>query len=123
MGWLAWLGLYFAAQWTVPYRKKCRGLFTRYVLVRLIPPRRWWMTVPWNDTYRYFLWLGANVPLQYTVLSHQRPLSDAIFWGGYVLMLLDDYIFGDDNNWRRFRGWAGNKVKWRMELPVPVANE
>lgn len=118
-GW-AWLGLYFLSQFSVPAKKKCRGLFTRYILARIIPPRRWWKSAPGNDTYRYFLWMGVNLPLQYTVLLHNDALGEAIFWGGYILMLLDDYLFGDDNSWKKFKEWAGNKIKWKMELPQPA---
>ncbi len=119
MSWFAWVGLYFAAQILVPFRKKCRGLFTRKVLARVVPPCRWW-TGFYKDTYRYFLWLGCWA-LASLFIGEKRDVNDLVFWGTYILLLLDDYFFGDDDSWKKFLEGVKNKVKWKMELPQPVS--
>jgi hypothetical protein len=47
-------------------------------------------------------------------------LGNLIFWGCYAMLFLDDYLTGDDDNWRRFKEWAKNKIKWKMPLPAPA---
>lgn len=42
-------------------------------------------------------------------------------WG--IVLYLDDYLTGDEDQWKRFKDWARNKIKWRMELPAPARQE
>lgn len=38
----------------------------------------------------------------------------------YSALYVDDILTGDDERWKRLRRKAANKIKWRMELPVPA---
>lgn len=112
-----WLLLYWSTVWIVPYKRLCRGLFTRFVLKRVVPPRRIWNNGGVGHSYRYMLWLGMTLILQYGLGVLNTKAWNPIFWAPLILVLLDDYIFGDDDAWKR--RWEGvkNKIKWQMELP------
>lgn len=119
---LAWVGLYFVSILFIPSRKLCRGLFTRHILIRFIPPRRFWAG-PWRNSYRYMLWVVGSLPLLFSGVVNSANARYAVFFGVYILLLLDDYIFGDDENRKKMREWARNKIKWKMKLPAPVTDQ
>lgn len=40
-----------------------------------------------------------------------------IFWSVYILLFVDDYLTGDDDQTKRFLNWVKNKIRWKMYLP------
>jgi hypothetical protein len=48
-------------------------------------------------------------------------LGVAVYYGGVLVLVLDDFLFGDDQDWRK--RWEGvrNRIRWRMKLPQPAA--
>lgn len=117
-----WLSIYWATIWIVPTERLCKGLFTRYVLKRL-PPKRWWTPGSTGHMYRYMLWWGITIVLEYGYPRFGVKTWALLFWGPVILVVLDDYFFGDDDAWKR--RWEGvkNKIKWKMDLPEPVRQE
>jgi hypothetical protein len=108
---VSWLVLYLAAILFVPYKRLNRGWITRYGLAKIVPIK--WLWRPGEHWGRYMFWWGLNIVLDYTVISGKKnyDLQEAIFWGAYVVFLLDDYINGDDDPKERWDK-AKNKIKW-----------
>lgn len=50
-------------------------------------------------------------------------VANVLGWIWCIGLYVDDYLTGDDDKWKRFKGWVGNKVKWKMELPTPPVRE
>lgn len=45
-----------------------------------------------------------------------------VFWAVFIILYLDDYLFGDDDNFKRFWEGVRNRIKWKMELPEPATD-
>lgn len=52
-------------------------------------------------------------------LLFQDLLGSGQDWVWFVALYADDYLTGGDDQGKRFKGWARNKVKWLMQLPAP----
>lgn len=114
---LAWYLIYMTSIWMIPNERLCKGFITKKVLRRVIPPRSMWNTGTSGHGYRYLIWLGFNFITLF--VFHLRDIYwDALFWGVMIVLLMDDYIFGDDDRWKRLWEGGKNKVKWLMDLPA-----
>ena len=113
----AWFSMYWATTWIVPDEKLCKGYITRGIK-KVVPPKKWWSNGPGGHAYRYLLWYGTFILLSSFVVKMKTDTWSLIFWGALIIVLLDDYLFGDDE-WRK-RLWEGvrNRVKWQMDLPA-----
>ena len=123
---MAWFLLYLLCCFMVPNRKLQRGYIWR--TLRKLPPFRRW---PRDDLWHQFLRFQVVFVFWFTLIdiispggigNQRHPLHNLISWGFFIVLMLDDYVNGDDDNIRRLFKWAKNKIKWAMELP-PVPTE
>lgn len=71
---------------------------------------------------RYYLWLLAFwLMFRPSWFSYTR-IWDA-FWAVAALFIVDDYIFGKDDTWKKLWAGAKNKIKWKMDLPPEPARQ
>ena len=118
-----WNAVYLGVLFATPSRKLYRGKI---------------LTMPFRRRIRYFQprSIGARDGRGFCFRLLQLPVAAAVLtifslngawnmvpWLWCIALYLDDYLTGDDERWKRFKDWAGNKVKWRMELPVPARQE
>ena len=113
----AFLLLYWTTLWIVPDKKLCKGLLTKYVLKKIIPPKVMWRDGKTGHMYRYLLWLCTTIILQFLVFGGSALIWEYLFWVPLIVVLLDDYFFGDDDLWKKISQFGGNNIKWKMELP------
>lgn len=119
-GWL-WFALWLVVDIAVPQRRLCRGYVSR-LLAKVIPPKRWWYPKGrfHHGLYRNIIWWLLCGVLNQLVA---RQFRDILFWGGLILLYLDDYVNGDDDDPKK--RWEGvkNKIKWKMRLPEPLTDQ
>lgn len=111
-----WFIVYVGVQVFVPHRRHQRGYV--WTLLRRLPPWRW---VPGWTVLRCWLrhamlWTLAFVG--YWLLLPDWALLHALYLSA-ILVELDDYVNGGDDDRRKRREWACNKIRWLMELPAP----
>ena len=114
-GWdLLFLIVFFFLQLSRP-KNFCRGRVSRLLSKHFLPRAFWRPEMPLYFS-RLFLCLLVSLPVRMasTLVGH------ALFWLLTIGLLLDDYYFGDDDHWQRFKELVRNKVKWKMQLPQPV---
>jgi hypothetical protein len=112
-GW-SWVLLWFIAALPVPKRKQQRGYAWR--LLRRLPPWRW---VNGEGFLRQLLRFMLLVTLLWGAIGPflSDPLDVAAIYSILIVMELDDYLNGDDDDRKRRREWARNKIRWLMDLP------
>lgn len=93
-----------------------RGRITR--ALRFLPPKVVF-SPPWVRLSRYFLLAICAGPIEQLAGGIWLD-ADVVYWVGCIVLLLDDYLTGDDDRWRRFWEAVRNKVRWLMELPAPA---
>lgn len=106
-----WRLVIFFVVFMVPAKKQFRGKMLT------VPIRK---MVRFFDRHPFVLRItqleAQGLPTQYVFHA-----SDRMIWvvGGLWIaaLCIDDYLTGDDDSWRKFKDWARNKVKWRMQLP------
>ena len=83
-----------------------------------------WLKEQWSRHFlRYFGWLGVFILTFSPSLTKTTPVW-AVFWAVAVLYIVDDYIFGNDDTWKRLWEGVRNKIKWQMDLPPePIRQE
>lgn len=65
------------------------------------------------------LLIGTPIQLSLVFFVGSAALS-SVWWILLAAFYLDDYVTGDDDRWRRFKSFARNLFRWRMELPQEV---
>ncbi len=65
---------------------------------------------------RYYVWFGVFWLICRPSLWHTTPIW-GVFWLVASLFVLDDYLFGDDDKWKRLWEGVKNTIKWKMDLP------
>jgi len=106
----AYLGLYWTAQFFVAlgFPKRYGNGFTGKAIRR-------WVKQPSSRVFvRYMAWFGVTI----AVWGWHAP--NAIFWPVAIGFLIDDYVFGDDEDLKRRWQAVKNSVKWKMKLPEPA---
>ena len=74
----------------------------------------------WTRLNQYLTLIMVSIPLG-VIFSNDFALP--LHYIVIIALHLDDWLTGDDDEWKRFKEWAANKVKWKMELPPrPVAD-
>jgi hypothetical protein len=93
----------------------CRGRLSRLMTRHLKPRVAWRPQAPlyWS---RGLLCMLLSQP----AAAYSHLAQHAVFCLLFLGLFFDDYLFGDDDRWKRFKGWVGNKVKWKMTLPQPL---
>lgn len=54
---------------------------------------------------------------------HRQELINALYWAPVFVLMIDDWLTGGDDGWKRFRDAVRNKVKWLMHLPPQPVEE
>lgn len=83
---------------------------------RLFAPR----VHPWGDviaSYTRVKQMFVMIPVYCVAALFLRPWH-MIYFGILIARYMDDYLTGDDDQWRRFKSWARNKIKWKTPLPA-----
>jgi len=77
---------------------------------------------PKESTWVWLSFIGVALLVSSLVetVSSDRA-GDVVYWMILLGQLLDDYLNGDDDSWKK--RWEGvkNKIKWLMELPPKPA--
>jgi hypothetical protein len=107
--WLPYMILWLVVMMAVPVRKHQKGI--AWTFLRKIPP---WRLIRGMEPFQCFV---RFMLLVYSIVWWLP--TEAVF-SVYILLEMDDYLNGDDDD--RKRRWEGvkNKVKWLMELPAPA---
>lgn len=107
--WLLTLFVQFVVTIGFPRRFGNGRLLTR-PMMQLIPhfPRH-------RSGARYLFRMGQLTV--FGVAKNVSGLPEPILWSIFIALYLDDYMTGDDDQWKRRWEAVRNKVKWLMELP------
>lgn len=112
--WLAWQGLQFFFVLLPGRRRVFRGK------ILTMPVRR---RVRFFDLHpfpcRVIQTLVVCVPMTFLASNGTQTVVDT---GWLAALYLDDYLTGDDDQWRRFKDRVKNAVRWKMALPQTEAS-
>jgi hypothetical protein len=110
----AWNAIYLSLALTIPKRRLFRGRILTMPIRRRV---RWFAPPPTGGKVHGYR-DGRGFRLRVIQLCLVCGLVIA-GWVGCIVLFVDDWLTGGEDGWRRFKGWAGNRVKWLMELPAP----
>ncbi len=121
MGTWTWAGYYFLwiiAMNVVPERKKQNGYIWRGLRATMF---RWILSQkPPKQMMRRFLTFSFAL-WAITEPFLNEPISGSLFYTLLIVMELDDYLNGDDDDRKKRWEAVKNKIKWLMDLPPKPA--
>lgn len=109
---------FFVTIGKIPLARWFRGR----ILTRPIRRRVRWFAMPppgsvTRDAAGYRCRASQVIVVSFAAAAASEWLYQAVFWAVSFALILDDYLTGDDERWKRFRDWCGNRVRWLMEMP------
>lgn len=112
-----WLSLLLISMLAVPDSKEQRGYIWR--VVRKIPPWRYIRGSSHDARFARFMLLAIfSAVFWHSVgLRGDRPWQAT--YATLIVLYVDDYVNGGDDDHRKLYEWARNKIKWKMALPAP----
>lgn len=118
-----WFMLWILVRIVKPTRKDQKG-YTWRLLKKLSP----WSLIKVDNSdalgsifRRTFRWLIMYIFVALlTALVFDGHMEEITRYMILILIELDDYVNGDDDDRKRRWDWVKNKIKWKMELPQPV---
>lgn len=122
----AYVILYYVVLFKVPSHKLYKGIIWRNVLK--VPPmryvgRRWTkpLALAVRDGARSIVALVVWDTIVWYAIPASHGLHETLFWTPPIAAFMADYLH-DDDRFKRFYNEVRNKIRWKMELPVPVPN-
>lgn len=119
MNFIVWWVLYFMALFFVPKAKVHKGYGWSF-LRRWIYPWKWIPAVypDWREPLHSLGRLLALGCLLWPLAFFQDE-GWVWFYLAIIVLALDDYVNGDDDDRKKRHEWVKNKIKWLMQLPAP----